>query len=262
MNLSLLLTRIDKLAHVLRSKELLRALVRHRVLVGAEHRHLLGPDLSTVVDIGANRGQFSLAVREWAPRARVFAFEPLADPAARFRKVFQGDAGVILHQAAIGPEPGEAIIHVSAADDSSSLLPISKIQERLYPGTGEVRTETIRVARLADCVAPAEIVPPALLKLDVQGFELEALRGCEDLLKGFAQVYAECSFVELYAGQALADDVIAWLRARGFRLSGVFHLGYDPGGRAVQGDFLFTSTDYPGETRARRFHRAGTDFHR
>jgi len=63
MNLSLLLTRIDKLAHVLRSKELLRALVRHRVLAGAEHRHLLGPDLATVVDIGANRGQFSLAVR-------------------------------------------------------------------------------------------------------------------------------------------------------------------------------------------------------
>jgi len=73
----------------------------------------------------------------------VFAFEPLPNPAARFRKVFKGDSRVTLHQAAIGPAAGEATIHVSAADDSSSLLAISEKQERLFPGTGEIRTETI-----------------------------------------------------------------------------------------------------------------------
>ena len=77
----------------------------------------------------------------------------------------------------------------------------------------------------------------------MQGFELEALRGCEDLLKRFAYVYAECSFVELYSGQALADGVIAWLRERGFRLIGVYHMSYDRNGHAVQGDFLFSSID-------------------
>jgi len=85
-----------------------------------------------------------------------------------------------------------------------------------------------------------DIQPPAFLKLDVQGFELEALRGCEDLLDRFACVYAECSFVEMYAGQALADEVIAWLRDRGFRLRGVHNMVYDRGGRAIQADFLFT----------------------
>ena len=128
---------------------------------------------------------------------------------------------------------------MSAADDSSSLLPISQAQERLFPGTGEIRTEIIRVGRLADFVSPEEIVGPALLKLDVQGFELEALRGCEDLLKCFAHVYAECSFVELYTGQALADDVMAYLGDRGFRLSGIYNLSYDKNGKTVQGDFLF-----------------------
>ena len=75
---------------------------------------MLLPNLTTVVDIGANRGQFSLAVRRWAPGAKVFAFEPLSGPAARFRKVFKGDSKVILHQAAIGPETGEAIDEVKA----------------------------------------------------------------------------------------------------------------------------------------------------
>ena len=239
MNLSLFLIRLDKLLQVLRSKMLLRALFCYRVLAGAEHRQVLHKNLTTVVDIGANRGQFSLAVRRWAPNARVFAFEPLSGPAARFRKVFFGDEKVVFHQNAIGPEKSEATIHVSAADDSSSLLPISRVQEQLFPGTGEIRTETIQVGRLADFVSAADIVAPAMLKLDVQGFELEALRGCEDLLRCFEYVYVECSFVELYTGQALVDDVIAWLRERGYMLSGVYNMGYDRSGLAVQGDFLF-----------------------
>ena len=74
----------------------------------------------------------------------------------------------------------------------------------------------------------------------MQGFELEALQGCEDLLDRFAQVYVECSFLELYTGQALADEVIAWLRERGFRLAGVYNMSYDRNGSAVQGDFLFS----------------------
>ncbi|MDF1594222.1 MAG: FkbM family methyltransferase [Desulfobacterales bacterium] len=164
MQTSLFLTRIDKLSQVLRSKNLLRALVRNRVLAGAEHRQVLRSDLATVIDIGANRGQFALAVRQWAPGAKVIAFEPLPRPAARFRKVFQGDARVILHQAAIGSEAGKATIHVSHRDDSSSLLAIGAMQERLFPGTGEARTETVSVGRLPDFVSADEIVSPAMLK--------------------------------------------------------------------------------------------------
>ncbi|MEW6169644.1 MAG: hypothetical protein AB1651_18420 [Pseudomonadota bacterium] len=50
---------------------------------------------------------------------------------------------------------------------------------------------------------------------------------------------AECSFQALYAGQSFADEVIAWLRDRGLRLPGVYHMAYDERGRAVQADFLF-----------------------
>lgn len=239
MTLQLLLTRIDKLVQVMLSANLLKALFRYRVLAGAEHRAVLRRKLATVVDIGANRGQFSLAVRQWAPGAVVFAFEPLPGPAAIFGSVFKSDSKILLHKAAIGLKAGKATIHVSASDDSSSLLPISQTQEALFPGTGEGRTKTIRVGRLADFIASEDIAAPAMLKLDVQGYELEALRGCEDMLGRFSQVYVECSFVELYSGQALADEVITWLRERGFLLSGVYNMSYSPNGSAIQGDFLF-----------------------
>jgi FkbM family methyltransferase len=173
------------------------------------------------------------------PQARILSFEPLPAAAAKFRAVFAGDDRVTLHETAIGPTPGNATLHVSRRDDSSSLLPITSTQVALFPGTAEIATATVRVGPLREFIPAADVRPPALLKLDVQGFELEALRGCEDLLDQFAYVYAECSFVELYAGQALADEVIAWLHERGFRLRGVHNMDYDRGGRAIQADFLF-----------------------
>jgi hypothetical protein len=128
---------------------------------------------------------------------------------------------------------------VSRRDDSSSLLPITKAQDRLFPGTAEARTESISIGRLADFVATNRIKSPALLKLDVQGFELSALQGCEDFVCRFEWLYVECSFAELYEGQALAEEVIAWLRPRGFSLNGVYNMSYDGDGRAIQADFLF-----------------------
>ncbi|AWN17517.1 Methyltransferase FkbM [Salinisphaera sp. LB1] len=191
------------------------------------------------MDVGANRGQFALAARRCFPNARIVSFEPLSGPAAVYQAVFDEDRRARLVIAALGPEPGEAEIHRSARDDSSSLLPITAAQDALFPGTAEAGTETIRVARLAEHLSAEAIGTPALLKLDVQGFELQALAGCEDLLERFTWVYVECSFIELYVGQAFADEVIAWLRERGFQLCGVYHMAYDGDGRAVQADFLF-----------------------
>ena len=130
-------------------------------------------------------------------------------------------------------------MHVSYKDDSSSMLPITSRQRSIFPGTGESGTTVVSVGRLVDSIRASELKPPAMLKLDVQGYELEALRGCEELLDSFSYVYAEGSFVELYEGQVLADDLIAWLRRRAYRLSGVYGVVYDDRGRAVQADMLF-----------------------
>jgi len=229
-----------KLAAILKLPYYRTNMLRHGVAAGVEHTPVLAElDCRTVVDIGANRGQFALVARQELPQARIISFEPLPLPANTFRTVFKRDTGVTLHQAAIGPVSGNSTIHVSKRDDASSLLPITATQIALFPGTEERATAVINVAPLREFVSGSDIQPPALLKLDVQGFELEALRGCEDLLGQFGYVYAECSYVELYAGQALADEVISWLRMRGFSLRGVYNMAYDRDGREIQADFLF-----------------------
>jgi FkbM family methyltransferase len=211
------------------------------VAAGVEHLVVLRQlgKLRAVVDIGANRGQFALVARWCFPAAGIVSFEPLPGPAEVYRSVFVRDAYVKLYEVAIGPRAGETTIHVSQRDDSSSLLPISSAQNALFPGTAEAGTAVIEVGPLSAYLASEAFEGPALLKLDVQGFELQALAGCEDQLARFAWVYVECSFMELYEGQAFADEVIAWLRERGFRLHGAYNMTFDGDGRAVQADFLF-----------------------
>jgi FkbM family methyltransferase len=220
---------------------LIKALYHHDILSGTEHLPVLVSHIATVVDIGANRGQFALAARVYAPNARIIAFEPLHEPANIFRAVFRNDAQVKLHQAALGNVKGERKFHVSASDDSSSLLPISKFQESLFPGTGMVRTEKVSISPLNKYLKACDIIAPAFLKIDVQGFELEVLRGCESLLSHFSYLYVECSFLELYVGQPLVGEIISWLQKRGWCLKGVHNTIYDRQGNSVQADFLFSN---------------------
>lgn len=235
------MNRAMKLFRIMRSPTLALALGRYRVAAAVEHFSVLaGIGCRTVVDIGANRGQFSLAAREVFPDAQIIAFEPLAAPATTYQRVFNSDRNSRLCRAAIGVRSERTEMHVSARDDSSSLLKIGHDQSRIFPGTHEVGTVTVEVRRLEDELEPDQILQPAMLKLDVQGFELEALRGCETLISHFAWVYCECSFFGLYEKQALAGEVIAWLQERGFHLKGVYNVLYDVTGKAVQGDFLFS----------------------
>lgn len=216
--------------------------LRFGVLAGTEHREMLqclGQTCQTVVDIGANRGQFAAAVHSVIPQAQIFSFEPLKSATEKFKKVFADATNIQLHEVAIGAVSGRADFHVSKCADSSSLLPIGKRLEHVFPGTGESHLESVEVRNLTDVLSSRDIKRPALLKLDVQGYELEALRGCLGLLPCFDFVYAECSFVEFYTGQALASEIIDFLSNQGLCLSGIFNLLCDRNGRPLQGDFLF-----------------------
>lgn len=238
------MNRIKKLLVILHNRKYLSALLRTGTAAGVEHepilRHLAGLNVQTIIDVGANRGQFALCARSVMPDAKIISFEPLSEPAEVFKKVFQGDRSTRLIQMAVGMTDEKRIIHVSQSDDSSSLLPITDRQESLFPRTAEKETREVPVSKLKDAIERSQIVSPGLLKIDVQGFEKEVLVGSEEILSAFSYIYTECSFMELYSGQTLAHEVIAFLNERGFDLAGVYNLSYDRNGIAIQGDFLFT----------------------
>jgi FkbM family methyltransferase len=162
----------------------------------------------TVIDVGANKGQFSLAARVASPAATIEAFEPVVEAAQIYRQVFDGAKGVTLHEVAAGAEDGEVPMRVPAHNDGASMI---------VPLDGKVRN--VRVARLDAIIK--NIRRPALLKLDVQGYELEALKGATGLLPDVDDVLCEVAFISPWANLPEAHEIIAFMRENGFRIGEV-----------------------------------------
>ncbi len=235
--------KLIKLQKILKNPFFRRSFFGSGVAASVEHIPLFDllshNDYSTIIDIGANRGQFALIARYYFPNAIIHSFEPLKEAAESFRILFKKDPNIFLHEYALGAVGGKMEIHVSKRDDSSSLLPISNLQSSTFPGTDEKEIRHIEVKPLEEVIQKTEVVPPVLVKIDVQGAELEVLKGCETMLPCFDYLYIECSFMELYVGQSLAHEVISFLDKRGFILSGIYNLEMTRRGVPIQGDFLF-----------------------
>jgi FkbM family methyltransferase len=232
------------LLKVLREPQYRRAL-RYGVAASVEHEAIpLRHGFKTVIDAGANRGQFAVFAARRFPHAALICFEPLPEPGARLRRAVGNLGRLKLWDVALGAANEEAEFHVSAADDSSSLLPIGQRQREAFPGTGERTITRVQVRRLDDLLQPGELIAPVLLKIDVQGGELAVLQGAEGILPSIEAVLVEVSFVELYAGQALADEIWDYLGSHGFSCRGVWSVSYGSKRECLQGDLLFARAGF------------------
>lgn len=210
------------------------------VVAAVEHESVgFAHNFATVIDVGANRGQFALVAKRRFPEAQLWCFEPLSGARHVLQRLLREPREGRVLACALSDTAGEAELHIARSDDSSSLLPIGERQTAAFPGTDEVGTIRVRTARLADVLAAEDLRRPTLLKIDVQGAELSVLTGAAEILGSVDEIFVECSFVEFYHGQPLADEIIEHLQAEGFRLSGVFSPSYAATGACLQADLLF-----------------------
>ena len=234
-----LMTRVQKLLALIRQPQYRRAL-RHGVAASVEHdQTMLSHDYRTILDVGANRGQFALVAARRFPDAALFCFEPLEQARAALRRALGAHANLRIIEVAAAAIAGESVFHVTRADDSSSLLPSTSLQVETFPGTQVVEEMVVATDRLDAVIATRDLVSPVLMKIDVQGTELEVLQGASGLLERVDTILVECSFVELYAGQSLAHDVITHVFGWGFRLASVVAPTTDGAGRVLQADLVF-----------------------
>jgi len=200
-------------------------------------------DFRVILDVGANVGQFALFSLERFPRATLTCFEPQANAKRKLDSLIAGVPRARALQVAIGDSMGHVPMHVSAAPDSSSLRRMTNAQSTIFPDTQEAGIELVNLVPLDMVEQLRPLERPALLKVDTQGYELEVLRGAEGILEEVDEIVLEGSFVELYAGQALADDLVCHLRKRSWRLHGLHSLSRDSSGRCIQADLHFVRAE-------------------
>lgn len=236
------LKKASKAIRVLREREFRSALF-HGVAASVEHDAVpLPSEVATVLDIGANRGQFAIYACGRFPGAMMHCFEPIPEARAKLESILPSNRDISVHGVALSAKPGVIDFYVTADDDSSSIFPASEAQVGMHPGARFERTVSVNAVRLDDQLAHLELGRPVLMKIDVQGAELEALKGGTATLSRTDYVLVECSFVELYDGQALAEEVFSFLESRSFDLVGLFSPTV-VNGRLVQADALFTRSD-------------------
>jgi FkbM family methyltransferase len=194
-------------------------------------------DVNVIYDIGAHVGTWTLLAKAIFPSAQVHAFEPLAEHQVGIRKQFAGSKDVTLHPVALGSANTSTFFHVTDASSSSSVLPLADAC-RLHFGLREVEQIPIQLHRLDDYRTAHQLSLPDMIKLDVQGYELEALKGGAQCLRSAKAVLMEVSFVELYHGQPLFADVVRFMADHGFRMHAV-SIATPVGKPLLQTDVLF-----------------------
>jgi FkbM family methyltransferase len=197
--------------------------------------------INCILDVGANEGQFAEKHLKYDYNGRVISFEPIKSVFDKLEKKSSTYKNWECKNYALGNTDGTTTINISENTESSSMLDINEIHVEAAPKAKFVKTETIKIYKLDtvfdDLIHKKENV---FLKLDAQGFEMNILKGASQSLHKIIGLQIELSLVEMYKNEVLFEEMIAFLKDKGFVLYGV-----EPGfinvktGRLLQMDGIF-----------------------
>jgi FkbM family methyltransferase len=190
---------------------------------------------SVAIDCGACVGDWTRLFQRVFPDSTVLMIEPQERHAATLRRLCDERAPHLkLACSLVGP-PGmknaDFVVLDDAVGTGSSVLP-----ER----SGVPRhVVTLPVTTLDQVVAEHRLPLPDFVKLDVQGFELEVLKGAAAALSSADFVLLEVSVTQYNEGSPLFAEVIGWMSAHGYRVCDLFDTARTAGGLLLQIDMLF-----------------------
>lgn len=185
------------------------------------------------VDIGAYRGEWTKAFLQVFPETRVLMVE--AD--SRHQEYLE-TVGQPFRIAVLGSAPGRRDFYTVNHPGIATGASVYRENTSLY-AEGCI-CETRNVETLDGVLEQGGVKAVNFLKLDVQGAEIDVLRGGEGVLSSgkVDYVLAETSLIGYNKGAPLCDEVIAFLGRFGFRIADIFEIKY-MNGRLGQIDFLF-----------------------
>jgi len=199
--------------------------------------------IKTIIDVGANTGQFARHITKIFKDAHIYCFEPLKESFETLEMWAESQKGrVSTFNMAVGDEMGEIdMFHHIEHCPSSSILPSTKICEDHYPITRKQRPLKIQLTTLDQALSKAgtTLDLDILVKFDVQGYEDRAIRGGREILNKATACIAEIALDKLYQGQADFKDLVIMLDEMGFRYAGNLDQVYARDGHVIYLDAIF-----------------------
>jgi FkbM family methyltransferase len=200
-------------------------------------RLLEGEEVRAICDVGANVGNVSAKFAELFSHAAIDAFEPTPSTFSRLKE--RNLSRVTPRNAACGEEPGRLQLNINDHSGANSFLDRPRDRKGYHTATAQhVDSVEVEVVRLDQVVAACD-----LLKLDIQGYELPALKGAEGLLPQVKLIYSEVQLYPIYQGATRFHETLAWLVQRNFDIYGIYTFYGDADGQWTFGDAIFISND-------------------
>ena len=199
--------------------------------------------VDVIFDIGANVGQTARSYRQLFPDAKIHSFEP-SDPAfSTLETTFAGDQKFKAWKLAISNVDGEKDFFCSDDDTCNSLLPPSQeignaaLREKLT----STRKDKVECSRLDSFCQQNSIGRIDLLKMDIQGAELQAIEGASEKLGSgdIGLVFSEVQFSPLYKDACEFRDISSAMNMHGYKLYGLYNLHHFLEDGLLWGDAIF-----------------------
>jgi len=175
---------------------------------------------SIILDIGGGIGASLKLFTENFPDRKIMVFEPVTENFKAIKERFPSFTNIEFIKHAVGNENIEKQINIAGRPTSSSLLPLSAdpVSDVFNESNlGKTGIETITMVKLDDFLAKNQD-EIGIMKIDVQGYELDVLKGAETTLKRTDIVVLEANNHEGYIGSAKYYDIDRYLRERNFTL--------------------------------------------
>jgi FkbM family methyltransferase len=176
--------------------------------------------INTIIDIGANNGDFAEFLANYFQAEETYAFEALPSYIPELEAKKATISNFHIFNVALSDRNGTEIFYQNSYGPASSFLPVSNISKNEYPET-EGETETlVKVSKIDELLEIENFLPDILIKIDVQGWEDKVIKGGYKVFSCAKFVLIEMSFVPLYENQALFEEVHSLLVDLGYRLAG------------------------------------------
>jgi len=186
---------------------------------------------NVVLDIGAYRGEWTLLCKRIWPRCSVLMLEAAPARMPELRRVAAALDGVQAREALLGADARPSVAFYEQ-ESASSVLPESAKTDQL--------STDLRMRTLDEAVADTAFVAPDFVKADVQGYELEVLKGGRQALQSAEVVLLEVNLLEIYQGAPLLHEAVCFMGNQGFRAYDVCNLYRRPLDHALwQMDMIF-----------------------
>jgi FkbM family methyltransferase len=197
-------------------------------------------NIITVIDVGAYMGSFAFAMRMMLPKVQLYCFDPLEENIAQVKENLGKWDLLETFQTALGDKRGEVEFHLNDFRASSSILEMDPFHRKTFPQTTHAHKVKVPIATLDAFLPKMKLKKPILLKVDVQGFELNVLKGGSKLLPQVDYLLLEVTYQTLYRGQPLFRDIYTFLKNHGFEFAGNLDSLTSPeNGAILQSDAFF-----------------------